>query len=82
MPNDITVIPGHGPLADIAAVARSLEVIEDTRRIIVGGMAAGKDDAKIAEDLGDYADWGQGFISIDRWIGIIKADQALRGALK
>ena len=82
MPSDIKVIPGHGPLADIAAVARSLQVIEDTRRIVVSGMEAGKDSAGIAEDLGDYADWGQGFISIDRWIGIIKADQAQRGALK
>ena len=82
MPSDIKVIPGHGPLADIAAVARSLQVIEDTRRIFVSGMEAGKDSAGIAEDLGDYADWGQGFISIDRWIGIIKADQAQRGALK
>ena len=38
MPSDIKVIPGHGPLADIAAVARSLQVIEDTRRIVVSGM--------------------------------------------
>lgn len=82
MPSDIKVIPGHGPLADIAAVARSLQVIEDTRRIVVSGMEAGKDSAGIAEDLGDYAGWGQGFISMDRWIGIIKADQAQRGALK
>ena len=82
MPSDITIIPGHGPLADIAAVARSLQVIEETRRIIVSGMEAGKDDTAIAADLGDYTNWGQGFINLNRWIGIVKADQAQRGALK
>lgn len=82
MPSDITIIPGHGPLVDIAAVARSLQVIEETRRIIVSGMEAGKDDTAIAADLGEYIDWGQGFINLNRWIGIVKADQAQRGALK
>jgi cyclase len=82
MPNDITIIPGHGPIADIAAVARCLEVIEDTRRIVAHGLDAGKDDASIAADLEGYAAWGQGFISVDRWIGIIKTHLAQRGSLK
>lgn len=82
MPNDITIIPGHGPVADIAAVARCLEVIEDTRRIVAHGLDAGKDDASIAADLEGYAAWGQGFISVDRWIGIIKTHLAQRGSLE
>ena len=82
LPSDIIIIPGHGPLADSAAVARSLAAIEDTRRIVVAGLEAGKDDASIAADLGDYTSWGQGFVSVDRWIDILKADAAQRGALK
>ena len=82
MPNDITIIPGHGPLADIAAVATCLQVIEDTRRIIVNGIEDGKDDTAIAADLSDYTDWAQGFVRMNRWIGIIKADHAQRGSLE
>lgn len=81
MPSDITVIPGHGPVADIRAVARCLQVIEDTRQLVSRALAAGKDDGEIAEDLASYAEWGQGFISIERWIAIIKRDQAQRGSL-
>jgi glyoxylase-like metal-dependent hydrolase (beta-lactamase superfamily II) len=81
MPGDITVIPGHGPVADIPAVARCLQVIEDTRQLVIRALAAGKDEGEIAEDLASYAAWGQGFISIERWIAIIKRDQAQRGSL-
>ena len=81
MPGDITVIPGHGPVADIPAVARCLQVIEDTRQLVIRALAAGKDEDEIAEDLASYAAWGQGFISIERWIAIIKRDQAQRGSL-
>ena len=81
MPADITIIPGHGPIADIAALAECLRVIEETRQITVSGLDAGKSDVEIAEDLSAFADWGQGFISTGRWISIIKADHAQRGSL-
>jgi hypothetical protein len=81
MPADITIIPGHGPIADIAALAECLRVIEETRQITVSGLDAGKSDVAIAEDLSAFADWGQGFISTSRWISIIKADHAQRGSL-
>jgi glyoxylase-like metal-dependent hydrolase (beta-lactamase superfamily II) len=81
MPADITIIPGHGPIADIAAVAECLRVIEGTRQIIVSGVSAGRSDAEIAEDLSAFDDWGQGFINTARWISIIKADHARRGEL-
>ena len=81
MPADIKIIPRHGPMADIATVAVSLAVIDQTHDIIVSGLNAGKSEAKIAQDLSPYAKSGQGFISVDRWISIVKADQAQRGSL-
>ena len=81
MPSDVTVIPGHGPVADIPAVARCLQVIEDTSQLVVRALTAGNDEGEIAEDLARYAAWGQGFISIERWIATIKRDQAQRGSL-
>ena len=81
MPADIKIIPGHGPMADIATVAESLAVIDQSHDIIVSGLNAGKSEAKIAQDLSPYAKSGQGFISVDRWISIVKADQAQRGSL-
>ena len=81
MPSDVTVIPGDGPVADIPAVARCLQVIEDTSQLVVRALTAGNDEGEIAEDLARYAAWGQGFISIERWIAIIKRDRAQRGSL-
>lgn len=81
MPSGVTVIPGHGPVADIPAVARCLQVIKDTRQLVVRALAAGNDEGEVAEDLARYAAWGQGFIRIERWIAIIKRDRAQRGSL-
>ena len=81
MPADITIIPDHGPIADVATLAECLRVIEETRQTTVSGLDAGKSDVEIAEDLSAFADWGQGFVSIGRWISIIKADHAQHGSL-
>lgn len=81
MPADITITPGQGPIADIAAVAECLRVIEGTRQIIVSGGSAGTSDVAIAEDLSAFDDWGQDFINTARWISIIKANHARRGEL-
>ncbi len=76
VPNDIHVIPGHGPLTDKSAIHESLEMIRATRTVVANALAEGLDtDAIIARGLGDqWADFGSGFINEERWIRILLTD--------
>ena len=75
LPQDVLIIPGHEPMGDLEDLQRAMETIEVTRSIIRSGIAGQLNDDQIAEQLTDYSRWGQGFISIVRWISIIRADQ-------
>lgn len=79
-PADIRVIPGHGALCDIATVRQNLDTIGATRQIVVDALDGGASlDEVIEAGLGEeYADWGSGFISEERWIRIIDADRRMR----
>ena len=80
VPADIRVIPGHGELCDIATVRHNLETIGATRQIVVDALDGGASlDEVIETGLGEeYAAWGSGFISEERWIRIIDADRRMR----
>ena len=75
LPQDVLIIPGHEPMGDLEDLQRAVETIEVTRSIIRSGIAGQLNDDQIAEQLTDYSRWGQGLISIARWISIIRADQ-------
>ena len=75
LPQDVLTIPRHGPMGDLEDLQRAVETIEVTRSIIRSGIAGQLNDDQIAEQLTDYSRWGHGFISIVRWISIIRADQ-------
>jgi glyoxylase-like metal-dependent hydrolase (beta-lactamase superfamily II) len=74
VPEDIRVIPGHGPLATVVELADSIRTIKATSTTIREGLEAGRSAADIETDLADYAKWGSGFISTERWIQIIQQD--------
>ena len=69
------IIPGHGPIGNVDDLRRALDTIENSRAIVRAGLAKQLSDEEIALQLTDYQSWGQGFISIERWINIIRADQ-------
>lgn len=73
MPDDITIIPGHGNLATKAQFAEWVTMVKTTATIVVDKIAAGKSlDEIIAEALpAEYAPWGTGFISEAAWITAI-----------
>ena len=77
VPDDILVIPGHGELCDLAAIARNLLTIRTTQKMVLDALAEGASlDEVIESGLGsDYAIWGSGFINEERWIRIIDADR-------
>lgn len=73
MPKDATIIPGHGPIADIDDLKSFLSLLEESIAYIKKGMDAGKDRRTLQnEDLPEkWAEAGTGFINTKRWIGIV-----------
>ena len=76
VPDDVHVIPGHGPLTDKAAISSSLAMVRATRQIVAEAVADGLSaDDIVAQGLGDeWASYGTGFIDEARWIRILLTD--------
>lgn len=73
---DVKVIPGHGPLGDLDDLRATIRVLRDTKQLVAAALAEGAAvDEVIAEGLGpDYAEWGSGFITEERWIRTLAKD--------
>jgi len=74
------IIPGHGPVADKAALQIYRDVLATIRDRVKPMVAAGKtlDEVKAAGPTKDFdAKWGGGFMKPDVWIGIVY--QSLKG---
>ena len=72
-PKDVTIIPGHGPLADVDDLKRFLKLLEDSVAHIRKGMDEGK-DRRALQNEGLPSKWdeaGTGFVNTKRWIGIV-----------
>lgn len=78
VPADIRIIPGHGPLASVADLRKSVDTIKRSSAQIRAAVAAGQDDADIAAQLDrDFPGWGAFFINSARWTQIVKAGYGL-----
>ncbi|MHC5212288.1 MAG: MBL fold metallo-hydrolase [Planctomycetota bacterium] len=73
LPADVQLIPGHGPLATLEDLRAYRAMLQATVEIVRERMAEGaKADEVIAAGLPDeWAEWGTGFISTERWLGIV-----------
>jgi glyoxylase-like metal-dependent hydrolase (beta-lactamase superfamily II) len=72
--SDTKIIPGHGPVADRAALATYREMLVKVRDRVKPMVASGKslEQVKAAAPTKDLdAKWGQGFMKPDVWIGIV-----------
>jgi len=83
LPEDIRVIPGHGPLTDKAAIRRSRDMIVATRAVVRAGIDEGLDaDAIVARGLpAEWTTFGEGFINEDRWIRTLFSSASSTNAL-
>lgn len=70
IPDDIKIIPGHGPLSTKAEMTAWITAVEDSTRIITDQMAGGKKlPAILAQGLPEqYDSMGGGFISEEAYI--------------
>jgi cyclase len=70
LPDDVKVIPGHGPLSTKADLQKYYEMLQKTTAIVQQRMKAGESLETIqAEGLPDeWKEWGSGFIDTKRWL--------------
>lgn len=70
------IIPGHGPVASLSDLETYLRMIEETRARVEEGIEAGYSLEELqAAGAGDeWASWGDGFISAERWIATLHRD--------
>ncbi len=75
VPDDVKIIPGHGPLATVEDLARTQNVIRHSYALVREQLAKGVPTQTIAAELdANYPTWGTGFISASRWIEIIRSN--------
>jgi len=77
VPDDISVIPGHGPLANKADLANTINTVKQSVDMIRSRLDNGDEVDAIAASIEEqYAEWASGFINASRWVQIIQADLA------
>jgi cyclase len=73
LPPTVKIIPGHGPLSDVAGLKAFQRMLLETTEIVRKRIAAGKTLEQIkAEGLPEeWKSWGTGFINTDRWLELV-----------
>lgn len=73
VPDDVKVIPGHGPLSTKADVKAFNDMLKDCVALVRAARKAGKtlDQAKAAKVLAKYDAKGQGFVKTDAFTELI-----------
>lgn len=73
LPDDIKVIPGHGPLGTIDDLQNYHNMLEETIGIVSKSKESGKslDDIKAAGLPDKWSSWSWSFVTTERWIEAI-----------
>ena len=81
VPEDVKIIPGHGPISTPADVRKFIDMMKDTRALVAKAAGEGKtaDQMKQEHLLAKYEDdYGKGFIKADAWIDLLYAENQHR----
>src|SRR5579884_4332820 len=73
VPDDVKIIPGHGPLATKEDLRKFIAVLKETSAAVAAGIKQGKtlDQLKKEKVLAKWDSWGQGFIKTDMFTEIL-----------
>jgi cyclase len=73
VPDDVKIIPGHGPLATKDDLRKFIQVLKETSAAVEAGIKKGKtlDQLKQEKVLAKWDSWGQGFIKTDMFVEIL-----------
>ena len=78
LPEDVKIIPGHGPLADRAALQAYRKMLGVSLRMVSARLDEGMDESA-AVNAGlpeEYASWSWNFVSTERWLQTVYRDLA------
>ena len=77
VPEDVNIIPGHGPLSTKAEMLDWIDNVEASAALVRDELAQGTEGTDIVTQLDEkFPGWGSGFIDSARWIVIIQQDAA------
>lgn len=78
IPPDAKVIPGHGPVSDVAGLRKYRAMLEGAVDVVKKGRAAGKSVEQMQKEkvLAPWDDWGKSYIKADGFIATIAEDLA------
>lgn len=73
LPDDVKIIPGHGPLSNKGDLQTALAMLKETTSLVRKQMDAGKSlaDIQAAGFPEKWHSWGTGFVDSNRWVDII-----------
>src|SRR5215470_5166486 len=73
VPDDVKIIPGHGPLATKDDLRKFITMLKETSAAVAAGIKQHKtlDQLKKEKVLAKWDSWGQGFIKSDLFIEIL-----------
>jgi len=73
VPDDVKIIPGHGPLATKDDLRKFVQVLKETSAAVQAGINKGKtlDQLKKEKVLAKWDSWGQAFIKTDVFTEIL-----------
>ena len=73
VPDDVKIIPGHGPLGTKEDLRKFVQVLKETSAAVEAGIKQGKtlDQLKQEKVLARWDSWGQGFIKTDQFTELL-----------
>ena len=76
VPQDVKIIPGHGPISSPSDVRRFVGMLKETRALVAKAAEEGKtaDQMKQEHLLAKYDDYNKGFIKADAWIDLLYSE--------
>ncbi len=75
IPENVRIIPGHGPVGDIEDLRRFHTMLTETTAIVRAHIETGKslEEIQAEETFDDYPGWGDVFITAPQWSAMIHA---------
>ncbi|HEX7153941.1 MAG TPA: MBL fold metallo-hydrolase [Thermoanaerobaculia bacterium] len=76
VPDDVKIIPGHGPLGDKAALRAFADLLKATRAAVEAGLKAGKTAEQLKADkvLEPWAKYATSFMPVERFTDLMVRD--------
>ena len=81
LPQDVKIIPGHGPLATRADLEKFHRMLVESMATVKAGMDAGKslEDIQKAGLNAEWKDWGNAFINTNTWLQLVHESLKAKG---